>query len=248
VVIVSEGLVNRFWPNQDPIGKRIRIGAANTAAPWLTIVGVVPETKYRALPANPTADPDIFFPAVDRSPHPIIVRTSVPPESVLPAVRAAIREGQPSVAVFATRTMDDLVAQQTSATRFTMWVLGVFAGTALVLSVIGIYGGKLFFIERWCSDHAGSELAWRARMKPKIGIIAASTRLKTATALPMPRVRETSVAAVNTGVRRRALMAYRRSLSIATSDHLLLREPLCFDGVVHRAGSDFPPPGSRFVR
>jgi hypothetical protein len=67
-VIVSEGVVRRFWPGQDPIGKRLKFGGSPSSTdPWLTIVGVVGEVKYRGLPQNPTADPDIFLPFTDRN-------------------------------------------------------------------------------------------------------------------------------------------------------------------------------------
>src|SRR5439155_134832 len=57
VVIVSEHVVTRFWPGQDPVGKRIKFGQLASQNPWLTIVGVAGEVKYRGLPENPTADP-----------------------------------------------------------------------------------------------------------------------------------------------------------------------------------------------
>jgi putative ABC transport system permease protein len=61
-VVVSHNVTRRFWPNQDPIGKRVKIGAPGSQNPWLTIVGVVDEVKYRGLPENPTRDPDLYLP------------------------------------------------------------------------------------------------------------------------------------------------------------------------------------------
>lgn len=137
VAIVSEALVKRYWPGQEPLGKRLRIGPP--AAPWIAIVGVVPDLKYRSLPRNPTADPDIYFPFMDRPNPSLVVRTSVPPAVLTSSVRLALKEVDPAIVVYDVQTLTDLVAAQTQAARFTAWLLGVFAATALVLAAVGIY-------------------------------------------------------------------------------------------------------------
>jgi putative ABC transport system permease protein len=139
-IIVSEAVVRRFWPNQDPIGRRVKIGAAESSNPWLTIVGVVPELKYRGLPENPTADPDLYFPYVDRGVQGIAIRTAVEPLSVVNSVRAALRDTNPNIVTFGVAALSDTVRAQTAQSRFTTWLMSVFAVVALMLAVLGIYG------------------------------------------------------------------------------------------------------------
>jgi putative ABC transport system permease protein len=140
-VIVSEKVAARFWPGQDPVGKRLTLGSVDVNVQWLSIVGVARDVRYRTLRQNANADPDIYLPFADRNAQiALAIRTSVPPSSVVAPVRAAIRAASASIAIYDVESMESRVHAQSSRERFTTWVMSVFAGIALWLCALGIYG------------------------------------------------------------------------------------------------------------
>jgi predicted permease len=148
-VVVSQALVKRFWPGQNPVGKRIKGGGPTSKGPWMTIVGVVNDMKYRGLPNNPTADPDIFLPFSQRQRgFALLVRTSGDPASLAGAVRSAVRQTDRTAVMFGLSTMDEMMARETARSRFTGWLMAIFAGAALLLAIIGIYGVMSYSVSR----------------------------------------------------------------------------------------------------
>jgi putative ABC transport system permease protein len=141
VVVVNEIFVKRMLGGADPIGKRVKLGSAESTAPWATIVGVMRDYRHYRLPEE--MDAAIFLPATVNPPLTLTlaIRTRLPdPHDIIPAVRTAMRELDPAVPAFRIQTFDEVVSRSLWRQRLQGEVLGVFAALALLLASVGLYG------------------------------------------------------------------------------------------------------------
>jgi putative ABC transport system permease protein len=141
VVVISEMMARRFWPGEDPVGKRIATGRVESPEDWIQVVGVVKDVRQFELNADPKPQMYLsyrqagFFGVED-----LVVKTDVEPASMAATVRKAVWEIDKDQPVSNIRTMDEILADSIARQRFSMLLLAIFAGVALVLAGVGIYG------------------------------------------------------------------------------------------------------------
>jgi putative ABC transport system permease protein len=143
VVLLSEAAVRRHFPDEDPIGKRIRLGLrSGPGAPRAggEVVGIVRDVKHAGLAR--ASDPEIYIP-YPQYPAPslaVVVRCDVPPRSLAKAAERAVQALDPQLPVARVATLEEVFARSISEPRFYVLLLGSFAGTALFLAALGLFG------------------------------------------------------------------------------------------------------------
>jgi putative ABC transport system permease protein len=141
VVVISETTARLFWPGEDPLGKRIKVGSgSNNDNQWLTVIGVVKDVRLK-LGIEPK--PQMYPPHAQNEffdPRALVVRTNVDPLSLAATVRRTVWEIDKDQPVSDISSMEQIVSESVARQRFSMLLLGVFAGLALILAAVGIYG------------------------------------------------------------------------------------------------------------
>jgi predicted permease len=149
VMVIDESFARQFFPNEDPIGKRIHIGIADIVP---EIVGIVGHVKHWGLDTDGDAKhpivaqaympfvqiPDKFWTGPPQTE--VVLRTKGSPGALVPAIRQAVEKLNGENVIYQTKSLDEIVADSLAARRFSMILLSVFAALALLLSSIGIYG------------------------------------------------------------------------------------------------------------
>ncbi len=145
VVLVDETAAERFWPNQDPVGKQIRL-QFGLKQPWRRIVGVVGRSRADGLDEPYT--PHIFLPArqLPLNAMTVYIQTEASPEALEGLIRREIQAVDPNLPVFGVRSLRSTISDSLAPRRFAMQILGFFALVALLLAAIGIYGVMAYFV------------------------------------------------------------------------------------------------------
>ena len=135
-------MANTYWPKEDALGKRIKPGGRQSTQPWRTIVGVVRHIRYRTLESPSRVE---FYWPYDQTSFALgsmslAIHTSSDPRSLAGVVQRQVQALDPDQPVYRIRTMGELMSESMARRRLSMFLLAIFAGVALALAAVGIYG------------------------------------------------------------------------------------------------------------
>lgn len=171
VGVVSQKMADRFWPDQDPIGKRFRLGPPKIGLPWVEIIGVVGNTRQFALDS---AEQPEFYLALRQWPLPtdmdLVVRSQQQPTALINSIRSVVASVVPDEPIRDIRVLADRISNSTAGRRFNRNLFACFAGSALILAVIGLYGVLAFNVGRRTRE-IGIRIALGAERRDVIGSI-----------------------------------------------------------------------------
>jgi predicted permease len=148
VVIIDETMASTLWLRQNPIGRRLKRGGADSTDPWMTIVGVVRHVRHRTLESPSRVQ--LYWPQM-QDPRPflaLVVRAAGDPRALAGAVEKQVQAVDPDQPVFRVRTMEELAASSLARRRLALLLVALLAGAAVLLAAIGIYGVMAYSVSQ----------------------------------------------------------------------------------------------------
>jgi putative ABC transport system permease protein len=140
LIVIDEKMARRAFPGENPLGRKLKLALGNGEREWLEVIGVVAHVRQEQLSAESREQIYILpavFPLWDA---PTAVRSTMPPEALMDVVRAEVHALDPDLPVYRVRPMTDYVADVIARDRFAVIMMGLFAGLAVLLTAVGLYG------------------------------------------------------------------------------------------------------------
>ncbi len=146
VAIVSENLARRFFPGENPIGKRIKVGVESSDDPWMTVIGVAGDVRYTWINHDPV--PTLYRPSLQfpRFYAAFVVRTAGSPASLVPMIRAQFQALDPELPIFEAKSLDRVISESLTGIGYVAAMMIVAGVIAFVLAAVGIYGVMAFAV------------------------------------------------------------------------------------------------------
>ncbi|HXB68053.1 MAG TPA: ABC transporter permease [Candidatus Acidoferrales bacterium] len=170
VAAISQRMAEHWWKNQSPLGQHIRLGAADSKNPWLTIVGVVADTVHNPYDREPRRVLYVPFQQAPALWMDMGIRTAADPLAVAPAVMAAIRSVDREQPITDMRTMERTIHNRAIGLNYMAVLMGIFGVLALVLSGIGVYGVMAYIVSEQTHE-IGIRMALGAERQSVLGMI-----------------------------------------------------------------------------
>jgi predicted permease len=170
VVMIDHKMAQRFWPHDDPIGKRVKFGGSGSKAPWMSIAGVVGTVRQYGLDVD--GKMVLYLPEKQQSFGGLflVARTAGDPAAMTNAMVNEIHSLDPEAPVYNIATMDQRLHDSLARRRFSMTMLGAFAAFALILAIVGIYGVMSYLVTQGTRD-IGIRLALGATPRRILGMV-----------------------------------------------------------------------------